>query len=218
MLKNNIYDSQHNIACGKVIFNYGDKGSDEMENQQPSLFEGEKVCSVCKRVKPITEFRLTKNRGKQVRLALCLQCQAEWHKEHYQKNLELYKEANRKRAQHYRSIKKPSVLASAKKYRTRKIAENREAILNAYGNKCTCCGEDNPLFLTVDHVNSDGHIERKSGKYTNGSQFYDYIVKQGFPKDYQLLCYNCNMGRARNNGICPHQEGSTTIPHGSTVK
>jgi hypothetical protein len=84
--------------------------------------------------------------------------------------------------------------------------------------RCNCCGEDNLLFLTVDHVDSDGHLERKSGKYTNGSQFYDLIVKQGFPDNYQLLCYNCNMGRARNNGVCPHWEGSETISSESTVK
>ncbi len=182
-----------------------------MGNQQPSLFEGEKICNVCRETKPITEFRLTKMRGKVVRLAICLVCQSAWHKEHYRKHLEINREANRLRAQHYRSTKPESAKRAAKKYRLKKQAENRAKIYEAYGGKCACCGEDNPKFLTVDHVESNGHAERKSGRYTNGSQFYNSIVKRNFPSDYQLLCYNCNMGRARNFGICPHWEGSETI-------
>jgi hypothetical protein len=199
----------HGCACDN---------SSKMGNQQPSLFEGDKTCNKCGCVKHITEFRLTKMRGKTVRLAICLTCQAKWHREHYQKHIELNREINRKRASHYRSNKPEKAKNAAKKYRLRKQAENREKIYAAYGNKCVCCGEDNPLFLTVDHVNSDGYLERKNKKYTSGSQFYSLIVKQNFPDKYQLLCYNCNMGRARNNGICPHWEGSTAIPQGSSSK
>jgi hypothetical protein len=189
-----------------------------MENQQPSLFEGEKTCNKCGSVKPIAEFRLAKMRGKTVRLAICLCCQAEWHRQHYQKHAELKREANRLRAQHYRATKPEGSRNAARKYKRRKQAENKAAIYAHYGDKCICCGEDNPLFLTVDHVNSDGHEERKKGLYTSGSQFYAHIVKQGFPDIYQLLCFNCNLGRARNNGVCPHWEGSETISSESTVK
>lgn len=27
-----------------------------------------------------------------------------------------------------------------------------------------------------------------------------------YPKDIQILCYNCNLGREKNGGICPHQQ------------
>lgn len=85
-----------------------------------------------------------------------------------------------------------------------------EQIRNGYGNKCNCCGETNPLFLTIDHVNNDGykHRGRNDGKYKIGSfsgHYYKTIIKAGFPEDLQLLCYNCNCGRARNKGICPHK-------------
>jgi hypothetical protein len=45
-------------------------------------------------------------------------------------------------------------------------------------------------------------------------------VKHRFPAGFQVLCLNCNHGRFRNGGICPHQrsEGSTTIPKGSTAR
>jgi len=189
-----------------------------MGNQQPSLYEGEKACNKCGTIKPIEDFLLANMRSKPVRLAICKPCQSVWHKEHYQKHIELNRESNRLRAAHYRKTKPEGSRNAARKYKTRKLLENRTAIYNAYGNKCKCCGEDNPLFLTVDHVNSDGHLERKQGKYTSGSQFYNYVVKQGFPENYQLLCYNCNMGRARNMGVCPHWEGSETISSESTVK
>lgn len=31
------------------------------------------------------------------------------------------------------------------------------------------------------------------------------IIDQGFPPSFRVLCYNCNSGRARNRGVCPHQ-------------
>lgn len=34
-------------------------------------------------------------------------------------------------------------------------------------------------------------------------------VKLGWPKDrYRLLCYNCNIARARHGGRCPHEDGA----------
>lgn len=86
---------------------------------------------------------------------------------------------------------------------------NREKILkklvyNEYGNKCACCGETIKPFLTIDHINNDGHIHRKKTK--NAMMFYLDIIKQGFPKtEYRILCWNCNCGRRFNNGVCPHK-------------
>lgn len=30
------------------------------------------------------------------------------------------------------------------------------------------------------------------------------IIAAGFPAEYQILCFNCNIGRSRNGGRCPH--------------
>lgn len=76
----------------------------------------------------------------------------------------------------------------------------KKLILDHYGRKCVCCEESNESFLTVDHINNDGSKQRKIYKNT-----YSYAVSNGFPVDLQILCYNCNMGKARNNGICPHK-------------
>ena len=76
-------------------------------------------------------------------------------------------------------------------------------ILDYYGHKCNCCGEPNIKFLTVDHVNNNGHEHRKKkGQITLG--VYRDVIKQGFPPDYQILCWNCNICRNLCK-ICPHK-------------
>lgn len=81
-------------------------------------------------------------------------------------------------------------------------ANARKIVIAGYGGRCQCCGETEPYFLTIDHVNNDGAKERK---YLSSSQLYIYLIRNGFPRDrYQLLCFNCNLGRQINGGICPH--------------
>ena len=81
-------------------------------------------------------------------------------------------------------------------------------VLTHYGHghvACTCCGEVNPVFLAVDHVNNDGTAHRKlAGK---GSAFYQWLKRHGFPNDppLQILCFNCNFAK-RIYGVCPHQK------------
>ena len=75
--------------------------------------------------------------------------------------------------------------------------------LDHYGRKCACCGEDNPGFLSMDHINQDGWAHRKHG---SGNAIYRYAITNGFPDTLQILCFNCNYGRARNGGVCPHIE------------
>lgn len=79
----------------------------------------------------------------------------------------------------------------------------RKTVYDHYGNKCICCGESNYLFLTIDHINNDGGKHRLAGVY-GGATTYNYIIKNNFPTDLQILCWNCNCGRQRNKGICPH--------------
>lgn len=80
----------------------------------------------------------------------------------------------------------------------------REAVFEHYGKSCTCCGETESVFLTIDHVNQDGAKHRR-GDVDAKSRFYRWLMKNGYPDGFQTLCYNCNCGRYRNGGICPHQ-------------
>lgn len=191
-----------------------------MGNQQASLFEGKKTCRRCGEEKPVTEFRVFRAKGRKTSItAICIPCDKKWHQEHY---LEVTTPEKRKmlneRARQWRRDHPETTKAKAKHWHAVYRERDRKIVYSVYGGKCVCCGEIEAMFLTVDHVNSDGHIERKKGLYTNGSQFYRWIIQNNFPKDYQLLCFNCNLGRARNNGTCPHQEASTAIPSGSTPK
>lgn len=91
------------------------------------------------------------------------------------------------------------------KYRER-YAEWRDIIIDGYGGKCECCGELERRFLTIDHVN--GLSNRKDRKV--GWVLFRQIFLQNFPSEFRILCFNCNLGRQFNGGICPHKESSTT--------
>lgn len=80
----------------------------------------------------------------------------------------------------------------------------REASLSAYGNRCRCCGETEPRFLTIDHKNGGGNKHRK--EIGNGVSLHRWLKKNNYPKGFQCLCFQCNCGRAVNGGICPHKD------------
>lgn len=82
----------------------------------------------------------------------------------------------------------------------------------AYGGYvCVCCGESEKMFLTLDHIDSDGAAHRKEVFGTNergglrAGDMYRHLKRKGFPPGFQVLCFNCNCGRQRNKGVCPHQ-------------
>lgn len=91
--------------------------------------------------------------------------------------------------------------AKAQRYR-RKM---RLRVLEAYGGKCACCGEATPEFLSIDHIDGNGNAHRRAiSKYKNAAVFYFWLVKQGFPPGFRVLCYNCNCARGFY-GRCPHE-------------
>lgn len=89
-------------------------------------------------------------------------------------------------------------------YRERQV----EAVLDRYGRVCICCGEAEPMFLTLDHKDGKGNEHRR----LEHSDMYGVLArifrKSGtWPENFQILCYNCNSGRWRNGGQCPHVTG-----------
>jgi hypothetical protein len=78
-------------------------------------------------------------------------------------------------------------------------------VFSAYGKRCACCGETNPLLLQLDHVNNDG----KKHRHLIWFQLYRRIKQAGFPNDFQLLCGSCNWAKSHRGG-CPHRSGRTT--------
>lgn len=115
---------------------------------------------------------------------------------------------------HYCDICQTKMLQYKGKYRQQwpKYGKNerdklRKEVLEAYGGKCTCCGESHPEFLAIDHVNEDGAKHRRH--IGGGANMYRWLRKQGFPKEeFQLLCHNCNFAKSKYEGGCPHQRHS----------
>lgn len=85
----------------------------------------------------------------------------------------------------------------------------QDKFFEMYGSKCACpgCSETNRAFLTLDHINNDGYLVRckygESKKYGNFNT-YKEAVKEYRPDKYQTLCFNCNCGKNKNGGTCPH--------------
>lgn len=90
------------------------------------------------------------------------------------------------------------------KARQRRI-ETKDRFLEMYGQVCACsgCNEANKGFLTLDHINNDGAAHRKK---IGGLAIYRQAVNEFRPDLYQTLCFSCNCGKNRNNGVCPHIE------------
>lgn len=94
--------------------------------------------------------------------------------------------------------------------------KTRDQVFAAYGGyRCVCCGESEPKFLTLDHINNDGGQFRAEmlGKRTMaGYHTYRWLLKNGCPPTVQVMCMNCQHGKAQNGGICPHQKTCNDYP------
>ena len=78
----------------------------------------------------------------------------------------------------------------------------RADVIQGYGGKCACCGEDRDEFLSIDHIEGNGKEHRRA--VGGHPRFYSWIVKNDFPAFLRLLCFNCNLSRGFS-GYCPHE-------------
>ena len=83
-------------------------------------------------------------------------------------------------------------------------AELKEKVLRHYSPQLECqcskCPYPKPgmQFLSLDHINGRGEHDRKVRR-----RLYQWIKNEKFPSGFQVLCFNCNLGK-RQNLICPH--------------
>lgn len=66
---------------------------------------------------------------------------------------------------------------------------NRRSVIEHYGGKCRWCGIDKYEFLTLDHKNNDGALQRKTIKT---AALPLWIITNDFPDSFEVLCWNCN--------------------------
>lgn len=143
------------------------------------------ICTQCGETKPLESFRADRSRSNG-RKRLCKRCNTAntvaWEK----RNKEQVRRAKKLAGQQYRPHLRAQVLA-------------------AYGNKCACCGESEPKFLSVDHIYNDGSKHRRELGIPAGWRFYAWLARNNFPTDrFQLLCFNCNFAKGLY-GECPHK-------------
>lgn len=90
-------------------------------------------------------------------------------------------------------------------------------MLAAFGWKCSCCGEDHPQFLSLEHIQgiapyylgSSRSREAAGRKQTSTYQLYRMAKRDNWdPTKYECLCINCNFADG-HFGACPHRSGIT---------
>lgn len=91
--------------------------------------------------------------------------------------------------------------ASQKKYSNKRY----NCVMDHYGRACTCCGEKNLKFLTIDHINGNGKSHRRNCQIYQ-TLYADFKLSGIWSEEVAVLCYNCNCGRYRNGGTCPHKD------------
>ena len=155
-----------------------------------------KTCNTCKQSKQISEFYRSVNKkdGLSTQCKKCIDVVnlARYHSK--TKFDQEYKARQKERAKisHAKNIHKHRAQAKANHRR------EREECFEVYGKICACCGESRYEFLSIDHINGGGRQHRKTVTKT-----CRWLVKQGFPKGYRVLCHNCNQALGFY-GLCPH--------------
>jgi hypothetical protein len=81
-------------------------------------------------------------------------------------------------------------------------------VLNHYGGKCACCGEDTYEFLAIDHINGGGNEQRKV--VGGGDGMVRWLIKNNYPEGFQVLCHNCNMAKGFYEE-CPHKRKENNL-------
>lgn len=109
-------------------------------------------------------------------------------------------------------------IKSGKVSKEKRVVYNHKTRLNLkskvflhYGKKCNCCGETNSKFLTLDHKNNDGYLDKNKDIYRSA-------VNNNYPDTLQLLCFNCNCGKSVNRGVCPHISSKIIVPISNNIK
>ena len=100
----------------------------------------------------------------------------------------------------------PDRLNNEKRRARERYYELKGKIISHYGGKCVCCGETHPEFLNLHHLNMDGKkqiMEAFKVNYRPVHAFYKLIIRNKYPKDLVLLCWNCHQA-THAYGICPH--------------
>jgi len=170
------------------------------------MAEKTKVCPSCGKALPLTpKFFYMRKRGDVYGFWYqCIDCERRAVRIRRRQNAEYH----RTKCRQWHALNREMVKAKAKL----DIWNRKLLVLSHYSGKppkCACCGEANPYFLSIDHVDGGGYRQQQKLKKW-GSAFYRWLVAHKYPKGYQVLCYNCNLAKGFY-GCCPHR-GAPDVP------
>jgi len=181
-----------------------------------------RTCKKCSTEKPISEFSPYDDKGIMRHRHECRACVRQRQRGYFDRT----KPERLRRARDKYNADPFAYWTAERRARARELervrgAQLRDEVFSHYGCECVACGETEPLFLTLDHIENDGKEWRKV--HNTGVSLYRWIKKHQYPAIFQTLCMNCNFGKARNAGVLVKdrrisKEGSTTIPKGSRAK
>lgn len=124
--------------------------------------------------------------------------QKEKRRQAVRKYREKHKEELREKQREYDLTKRVRNKEADRRRNAKLRRRNKELVFNHYGRSCACCRENHEEFLTIDHILGGGNAHRK----TIGN-IYAWLVKNNFPPEFQILCFNCNEAK-HFYGVCPH--------------
>jgi hypothetical protein len=160
-----------------------------------------KTCRICKQLKELSEFPKRKDSSDR-HYYYCHECCRQKQSQYYHSNRKRVLE-NLKHRRDTDDLFRASQAAQARK----DSAKLKMNVLVAYSNGiilCACCGESDIRFLTLDHINGGGNQEKKKLGVSGGEGYYRWLRRNGYPPGLQVLCFNCNQGKAIY-GECPHR-------------
>lgn len=155
-----------------------------------------KKCCTCKCELPLEMFH--RNRSKYDGLySSCKKCNKEYNKKNkdrakLQNHLRYLKNKKQiiERSSEYAAKNKDKCSAWAKK--TRNKLKHEVFSYYCQGDPKCYCGETDLSLLVIDHINGGGNKHRREIGVSGGYVFYQWIKKNNFPDEFQVLCYNCN--------------------------
>jgi hypothetical protein len=118
-----------------------------------------------------------------------------YNRAYYRKNKEEIDRKAKVYGKSYRRNNRKKVNAITRAY----VRSNKEKVFSYYGHKCQWpdgCDVTDSDMLQIDHIQSDGAIDRQRGLI--GGKLYRYLIKYNFPKGYRLLCANHNWKHRAN--------------------
>lgn len=169
--------------------------------------KGNRRCPQCRKWKPETAEYFCRA-GKRAFASLCKPC----HVERGTRNRQISMQRDPAVRDRYRAkwradaaIRRRDDPGRYLQIRQRSSQRLRTQLVDAYGGQCSCCGETEFAFLTLEHVNNDGAVHRARLKTGGGEAVWRDLRDRGWPQEgYTILCWNCHMATCR--GLpCPHE-------------